>query len=280
MVQQVALQEIAVLPLHTRVVAEPDFGLVPDLLAAAGYLSPVMTTAPTSLLETDLGDLTFTELSDFLPAGVASPRSASASVDPAREPSSPAVSPRTGVFASISSSVLLPSHVPIEVLPASKPRPDRGSASASGPSASSSATDPRASSPRHRRCWEYKPCQLSWEWPEHLKHVYWCMNQVNKWKAAGTDLSFIAFYGKNFRGAGASDTNLCFLYAFQAACFGLGRPGLVNSDNWKRFCDIDAFFNFLRADGVSLDYVELFKVYQKRSMWSVEEMEKVVRELP
>ncbi|KAG3131040.1 hypothetical protein PI126_g20231 [Phytophthora idaei] len=120
--------------------------------------------------------------------------------------------------------------------------------------------------------WNCRPCQLSWEWPENLKHVYWCMNQVNKWKAAASGLSFNAFYGSNFRGAGASEENLCFLHAFQAVCYGLGRPGLVNRDHWKRFClqqgktfadgvlarDIDAFFNFIRAENVPLDYVKLF----------------------
>ncbi|KAE8976648.1 hypothetical protein PR003_g26384 [Phytophthora rubi] len=67
-----------------------------------------------------------------------------------------------------------------------------------------------------------------------------------------------------------------------AACYGLGKPGLVSSDHWKSFRlhlgnefedgvfsrDIDAFFNFIRSEGVGLDYVELFKVYQNKSMWS------------
>ncbi|KAG2891900.1 hypothetical protein PC115_g19039 [Phytophthora cactorum] len=83
------------------------------------------------------------------------------------------------------------------------------------------------------------------------------MDQVNKWKAEDSDLSFNAFYGNNFRDAGA-------------------RPGLVNRDHWERFClqqgktfaddvfarDIVAFFNFIRAENVPIDYVELFKVYQ------------------
>ncbi|KAG6953153.1 hypothetical protein JG688_00012970, partial [Phytophthora aleatoria] len=70
-----------------------------------------------------------------------------------------------------------------------------------------------------------------------------------------------------------------------------GRPGLVNRDHWKRFClqqgktfadgvlarDIDAFFNFIRAENVPLDYVELFQVYQDKSMLL---MEKAVRGLP
>ncbi|GMF35628.1 unnamed protein product [Phytophthora fragariaefolia] len=120
------------------------------------------------------------------------------------------------------------------------------------------------------------------------------MDQVNAWKAAETDISFNAYYGDNFRGAGLSDKNLCFLYAFQAACHGLGRTGLVNSDHWERFClqenksfpngvlarDIDAFFNFIRKDGVPLDYLELFKKYQKKSMLSAAMMAKAVHDLP
>ncbi|KAG3111861.1 hypothetical protein PI125_g8722 [Phytophthora idaei] len=41
--------------------------------------------------------------------------------------------------------------------------------------------------------------------------------------------------------------------------------------------DIDAFFNFIRAENVPLDYDELFKVYQDKSMLL---MEKAVRGLP
>ncbi|ETM37309.1 hypothetical protein L914_16124, partial [Phytophthora nicotianae] len=75
-------------------------------------------------------------------------------------------------------------------------------------------------------------------------------------------------------------TNLCFLHSFQAACYGLGQDGLVNSGHWNRFCcaqkkgfpnggltrEIDAFFNFIRAEGVPLDYLQLFKKVQKFSM--------------
>ncbi|KAG6943241.1 hypothetical protein JG688_00017703, partial [Phytophthora aleatoria] len=94
------------------------------------------------------------------------------------------------------------------------------------------------------------------------------------------------------RCAGVSEENLCFLHALQAACYGLGRPGLVNRDHWKRFYlqqgktfaggvlarDIDAFFNFIRAENVPLDYVELFEVYQDKSMLSEVLMEKAVWE--
>ncbi|ETP35164.1 hypothetical protein F442_16596 [Phytophthora nicotianae P10297] len=38
--------------------------------------------------------------------------------------------------------------------------------------------------------WETEGVQLTWEWPENLKSVYWCMNQVNACKR-------ISFY-KNF----------------------------------------------------------------------------------
>ncbi|RAW27270.1 hypothetical protein PC110_g16334 [Phytophthora cactorum] len=44
--------------------------------------------------------------------------------------------------------------------------------------------------------------------------------------------------------------------------------------------DIDAFFNFIRAENVPLDYVELFKVYHDKSMLSEVLMEKAVWGLP
>ncbi|POM62825.1 hypothetical protein PHPALM_27969 [Phytophthora palmivora] len=142
--------------------------------------------------------------------------------------------------------------------------------------------------------WNCRPCQLSWEWPENLREVPWCINQVNAWKASGSDLSFNAFYGCNFRGAGANEKNLYFLYAFQASCYGLGCPGLVSGDHWERICRaqgnefpkgvlakaIDAFFNFVRSDGVRLDYVELFKKCLKVSVTSFQVLDRDVCHLP
>ncbi|ETL94005.1 hypothetical protein L917_07959 [Phytophthora nicotianae] len=122
--------------------------------------------------------------------------------------------------------------------------------------------------------WETEGVQLTWEWPENLKGVYWCMNQVNA--------------------AGSSETNLCFLHSFQAACYGLVQDGLVNSGHWNRFCraqkkgfpnggltrEIDAFFNFIRAEGVPLDYLQLFKKVQKFSMTTVAELERKALQFP
>ncbi|KAG1699229.1 hypothetical protein DVH05_014146 [Phytophthora capsici] len=95
------------------------------------------------------------------------------------------------------------------------------------------------------------------------------MNQVNAWINSCQRVPFYKYFDRHFRGAGASETNLCFLYSFQAACYGLGKDGLVNSGHWSRFCraqkksfpngvltrEIDAFFNFIRAEGVPLDYL-------------------------
>ncbi|OWZ12274.1 hypothetical protein PHMEG_00014590 [Phytophthora megakarya] len=53
-------------------------------------------------------------------------------------------------------------------------------------------------------------------------------NTFKVYLASDSDLSFNAFYGINFRGAGANEKNLCFLYSFQAAYYGLGRLDFVN----------------------------------------------------
>ncbi|KAG2898793.1 hypothetical protein PC110_g4833 [Phytophthora cactorum] len=72
MVQQVASQRVSVPPLQGRVAADPDFGLVADLLAAAEYLSPPARTppvAPAVSVHVELGGVTLDELSEFLPVG-------------------------------------------------------------------------------------------------------------------------------------------------------------------------------------------------------------------
>ncbi|KAG3148238.1 hypothetical protein PI126_g12511 [Phytophthora idaei] len=91
MVQQVASQRVSVPPLQGRVAADPDFGLVPDLLAAAEYLSPPATTPPVAPAvsdHVDLGGLELDELSEFLP--VASPNSSPPSPAVPSPPVSPA----------------------------------------------------------------------------------------------------------------------------------------------------------------------------------------------
>ncbi|KAG7377551.1 hypothetical protein PHYPSEUDO_011485, partial [Phytophthora pseudosyringae] len=69
MVQQVASNVLTVPPLQLRSVTDADFGLVPDLLAAAGCLSPVLTPAPSAPSSRAFGDLTLFELTSFLPEG-------------------------------------------------------------------------------------------------------------------------------------------------------------------------------------------------------------------
>ncbi|KAG6616652.1 uncharacterized protein IUM83_13056 [Phytophthora cinnamomi] len=142
--------------------------------------------------------------------------------------------------------------------------------------------------------WETDDLQLTWEWPGNLEGVYWCMNQINQWIESGKRVTFTKFFEQHFRGAGASKTILCFLYSFQAACYGLDWDGLVNHGHWDRFCrarnstfpcgvltrDIDAFFNYVRGERVPLDYVSLFKVFQKSSMTTPAELERKALELP
>ncbi|KAG3145151.1 hypothetical protein PI124_g10441 [Phytophthora idaei] len=73
MVQQVASQRVSVPPLQGIVAADPDFDLVPDLLAAAEYLSPPATTPPVAPAvsdHVDLGGLAIDELSEFLLVGL------------------------------------------------------------------------------------------------------------------------------------------------------------------------------------------------------------------
>ncbi|KAI9986995.1 hypothetical protein PInf_026101 [Phytophthora infestans] len=62
--------------------------------------------------------------------------------------------------------------------------------------------------------------QLTWEWPENLKGVYWCMSEVNAWINSCVRIPFYKYFDRHFRGAGVSETSLCFLYSFQAACYG------------------------------------------------------------
>ncbi|KAG2799265.1 hypothetical protein PC113_g20939 [Phytophthora cactorum] len=350
MVQQVASQRVSVPPLQGRVAADPDFGLVADLLAAAEYLSPPARTppvAPAVSVHVELGGVTLDELSEFLPVGSelplehpllrirlhlhpaapaqlpGTPRAPAAPspVASPRAPSLPAESTESGEETDkeewendddtdpYAAANLIRDSLTIAERPPLPSPPERHPSAGwwnhynpEAPVDMEAAYAVRKLIDRHGEPphvaylveWNCRPCQLSWEWPENLKSVYSCMNQVNKWKADDSDLSFNALYGSNFRGAGALDKNLCFLHAFQAACYGLGRSGLVNRDHWKRFClqqgktfadgvlarDIDAFFIFIRAENVLLDYVELFKVYQDKSMLSAVLMEKAVRGSP
>ncbi|KAG1693515.1 hypothetical protein DVH05_023280 [Phytophthora capsici] len=118
--------------------------------------------------------------------------------------------------------------------------------------------------------WETEGVRLTWEWPENLKGVYWCMNQVNAWV---NSCKRVPFYN-------------CLLRSWE--------DGLANSGHWSRFCraqkksfpngvltrEIDAFFNFIRAEGVPLDYLRLFKKVQKFSMTTVAELERKACKFP
>ncbi|KAF4144472.1 hypothetical protein GN958_ATG06320 [Phytophthora infestans] len=79
-----------------------------------------------------------------------------------------------------------------------------------------------ASASSHRSLWRAttRYLQLTWEWPENLKGVYWCMSEVSAWINSCVRIPFYKYFDRHFRGAGVSETSLCFLYSFQAACYG------------------------------------------------------------
>ncbi|GMF53402.1 unnamed protein product [Phytophthora fragariaefolia] len=73
-VRQSSIREPMMLPLQGREVVEPDFGLVPDLLAAATLLSSPSIPAPPPLdNDFDFGGITLHEISELLPAESALP---------------------------------------------------------------------------------------------------------------------------------------------------------------------------------------------------------------
>ncbi|KAF4129458.1 hypothetical protein GN958_ATG21413 [Phytophthora infestans] len=234
MAQQSSSQGVLVSPLQGRVVAHLDYGLVPDLLAAASVLD-TPSHAPEDACQLNmLGDITKEELHDFL--GSQSPLSRLNGVSLA--PKTATSDPHCVVPPSPAVSV---SSLP----PSSAGAPPSPSKSASGESVAETVTSP--DSPVHE--WEdsnsavslilaardvterppladppevhprphaenlcYKPnapfdpdhvlrvrllfdrygelphvaflvewktegAQLTWEWPENLKGVYWSMNQ-------------------------------------------------------------------------------------------------------
>eukprot|EP00644_Phytophthora_capsici_P011928 jgi/Phyca11/15230/fgenesh1_pg.PHYCAscaffold_12_\ len=98
---------------------------------------------------------------------------------------------------------------------------------------------------------------------------------VDAWINSCKRVPFYKYFDRHFRGAGASETNLCFFYSFQAACYDLGKGGLVNSGHWSRFCRAQkkSFSNGVLTR-VPLDYLRLFKKVQKFSMTAVTELER------
>ncbi|KAF4141014.1 hypothetical protein GN958_ATG09862 [Phytophthora infestans] len=153
MFQQVASERALVPPLlQEKVAAEPDFGLVPDLLAEAESLRPPVT-APSSAsvppAHLDLGGITATELSEFLPAGSELPLEIdaswvpptplfSASVDASASLDALLASPRSSpALLEVSSSPAAPA-APVPLLTA-PPSPSTPSPVASPPAASPAA---------------------------------------------------------------------------------------------------------------------------------------------
>ncbi|OWZ13896.1 hypothetical protein PHMEG_00012710 [Phytophthora megakarya] len=319
MVRQVSHEGISVPALQGRVAAGQDAGLVPSLLAAAAFLSspePSSPTAPLVLLDErppeaqghvdiDLGGLTLDELTEFLPADAALPLDVvvcnRATPHSKEEWEDDDDTDHWVAVNLIRASLAITERPPL-------PSPPKRHLSATwwnhfNPEAE---VDTEADysirklidwwgEPPHVAYlveWDIKPCQLSWEWPENLKWVYWCIDQGNK--GSDPSISFNRYYGKSFGCAGDSKSGRCFLHAFQAVCFGLGKPGLVNRDHWDRFRvtqgnnfpdgvvpeDIGKFFNFVRAERVPLVYVELFKVYSHMTLLSTAVLDREARKLP
>ncbi|KAI9986870.1 hypothetical protein PInf_025839 [Phytophthora infestans] len=201
MAQQSSSQGVLVSPLQGRVVAHLDYGLVPDLLAAASVLD-TPSHAPEDACQLNmLGDITKEELHDFL--GSQSPLSRLNGVSLA--PKTATSDPHCVVPPSPAVSV---SSLP----PSSAGAPPSPSKSASGESVAETVTSPdspvrsaplvlpavssavataasaaagRDETPHDSRTliktMETEGAQLTWEWPENLKGVYWSMNQVNAW---------------------------------------------------------------------------------------------------
>eukprot|EP00644_Phytophthora_capsici_P009035 jgi/Phyca11/14191/fgenesh1_pg.PHYCAscaffold_6_\ len=237
MIQQSLNQGVLVPPLQGRVAAELDYGLVPDLLAAASVLD-TPSPAPEDDCQLDvLGDITEEELHDFL----VSQSPTSLLNDVSLAPETDSSTPRCVALPSPAVSVRSPSLPPSSV---AAPLPPRNSDSG-----------------------------------EPVAEI------VNTWINSCKRVPFCKYIDRHFHGAGASEANLCFLYSFQAACYGLERDGLVNSGHWSHFCcaqkksfsngvltrEIDAFF--IRAEG-ALDYLRLFQKVQKFSMTTVAELER------
>ncbi|KAG1699228.1 hypothetical protein DVH05_014145 [Phytophthora capsici] len=118
MVQQSSIQGVLVPPLQGRVAAELDYGLVPDLLAAASVLD-TPSPAPEDDCQLDvLGDITEEELHDFL--GSQSPTSLLNDVSLA--PEAAASTPWCVTLPSPAVSVRLPSLPPSSVAAPLSPR--------------------------------------------------------------------------------------------------------------------------------------------------------------
>ncbi|POM67146.1 Hypothetical protein PHPALM_16897 [Phytophthora palmivora] len=308
MVQQIAIQSLSVLPL--QVVAEPDFDLAPDLLAATDYMSPTAAppsaaVPPATSVDVDFGDLTLSEITSFLPPGserpleLDTPWSTPTSIPPVEESST--TSAVTDVLLALANDSLF-SEAPVSssladvISSPAAPSPLVAPSLRDAPSSPTSLVTPAATSTSVRSSGVASPARAAEESDDDDLDEYGDPNDpysaapidlgavypirklidrvVNAWKAFGSDLSFNAFDGSNFRGAGANEKNV--------------------GDHWERFCrvqgneipkgvlakDIDAFFNFVRSDGVRLDYVELFKKCLKVSVTSLQVLDRDDRHLP
>ncbi|OWZ04074.1 hypothetical protein PHMEG_00024090 [Phytophthora megakarya] len=268
MVRQVSFERISVPPLKGRGAAGQDAGLVPNLLAAAAFLRSPKPSSPTAPLVV-LAERP-PEAQGHVDINLASSRGASPHADHADEEKEEwEDDDNTDPWAAIN---LIRASLAITERPPLPPPPKRHPSATWWNHFNPEAEVDTEADYNIRKLIDrwgkpgYVAYLLSWEWPENLKSVYWCIDQSGR----------------------------CFLHAFQAACSGLGKPGLVYRDHWDRFCvsqgnyfpdgvvpeDIDKFFNFVRAERVPLDYVELFKVSSHMALSSTAVLDREARNLP
>ncbi|EEY56607.1 uncharacterized protein PITG_10155 [Phytophthora infestans T30-4] len=172
MVQQAASEKASVPPLQGRVAADPDFGLVPDLIAAADFLSPPATSpssAPAVLAHRDLGGLlSQSSRSFFLLERLGAGR-------------------RYGAVTAtnwIRASTTIVERPPLPTPPAHHPSTRWWN-----------HYDPEAPVDTEVVRVELPALSAELGAAGKLKALVLCMSQVNKWKAANSDLSFNSFYG-------------------------------------------------------------------------------------
>ncbi|KAF4142594.1 hypothetical protein GN958_ATG05832 [Phytophthora infestans] len=259
MVQQAASEKASVPPLQGRVAADPDFGLVPDLIAAADFLklSEFLPAGSEPPLELDTPWVPPTPLSTVIVAEFASFDALLASL-----PTSPVVSSSPAAPAA-------PVPLPLPLLAAPP------SLSAPSPVAYYCAASPAAGLIDAGAADDRK----DWEQDDDTEPSPLPIGSVRRRRS-----SSVLPYQHRLR----------TILRLAEVCYGLGRPGLSNTGLWERFYqqqgktfddgvvarDTNSFFNFIRAEKVLLEYVELFKVYQNVSMPSAALMEKSARSLP
>ncbi|EEY70596.1 uncharacterized protein PITG_06041 [Phytophthora infestans T30-4] len=115
--------------------------------------------------------------------------------------------------------------------------------------------------------WKGRPLQMSWVWMELLdkESTRYMMQNVDKWKASGSEITFMKWYDVH---ASASEAGTCFMDALRCALYHLGRPNLVTMEMWDKYEktrpeaiafgvsreDVTEFWKTLQRQSVPLDY--------------------------